>query len=232
MDAPPLFEFDDPVRGRLSVAAGETVVLLGPSGAGKTRLIRSLLGLPPPGGTRPEPPAGLRVRGRPAGPDGIAPLAGWVPEGDGVFLSDTVYDNVGRPPGIPPLPQGDVRDALDLVGLADRAAEPVSALGRGGRRRVALARALAVHRPLLVVDGELDPTVSVLLSGVLEQAPWVEVALLTAASTAAVARLGSAAVSSVALVDQGRVVGQGPLADLETSDDPDVRGVIVWVSGD
>lgn len=65
---PPLFEFDDPARGRLSVAAGEIVVLLRPSGAGKTQLIRSLLGVAPPGANRAEPLAGLLVRGRPAGP--------------------------------------------------------------------------------------------------------------------------------------------------------------------
>jgi len=95
---PPLFEFDDPARGRLSVGSGEIVVLLGSSGAAKTRLIRSVLGLPQPGVARADPPAGLRVRGRPAGPEGVAPLAGWVPDGDGVFLSDTVGDNVARPP--------------------------------------------------------------------------------------------------------------------------------------
>lgn len=42
------------------------------------------------------------------------------------------------------------------VGLADRATEPVVNLGSGGRRRVALARAVARRRPLLIIDGELD----------------------------------------------------------------------------
>ncbi|HEU5450034.1 MAG TPA: ATP-binding cassette domain-containing protein, partial [Acidimicrobiia bacterium] len=77
-----LIELDDPVRGRLVVGSGQTVVLLGPSGAGKTRLIRALLGLEE---ARREPV--LSVRGRRARPRELAALVGWVPEGDGVFLS-------------------------------------------------------------------------------------------------------------------------------------------------
>jgi ABC-type transporter Mla maintaining outer membrane lipid asymmetry ATPase subunit MlaF len=230
-DVPPLFEFDDPARGRLALATGGTVVLLGPSGAGKTRLIRSLLGLPAPGGTRPEPLVGLRLRGRPAPPDGLAPLAGWVPEGDGVFLSDTVADNVARPPWTAPADPAAARDALDLVGLAGRAGEPVSALGRSGRRRVALARALASRRPLLVVDGELDPTIWALLPTLLAQAPWVEGTLLATASVSAIAGLGTDGPDQVALVGNERVVAQGDLATLAASSDPDVRGVLVWVGG-
>jgi ABC-type multidrug transport system ATPase subunit len=224
----PLFEFDDPARGRLSVASGGTVVLLGPSGAGKTRLIRSLLGVAPPVGARVGPPAGLRVRGRPAGPDGVAPLAGWVPEGDGVFLSDTVGDNVGRPPGIAPVDAAAAHDALDLVGLAARAGEPVQGLGRGGRRRVALARALAARRPLLVIDGELDPTIWALLPDLLEQARWIETVVLAASSTAAIARFGA---GTVALMADGRIVAQAPLPALAASSDPDIRGVLVRVTG-
>jgi hypothetical protein len=140
------------------------------------------------------------VRGRPVPPgEGIAPLAGWVPDGDGVFLSDTVGDNVARPPGTPPAEPGAARDALELVGLAGRAGEPVAGLGRGGRRRVALARALAGRRPLLVVDGELDPTIWALLPGLLAQTPWVEGTLLATATLAAMAGLGG----TLAIADPG-----------------------------
>ncbi|MGH8998204.1 MAG: ATP-binding cassette domain-containing protein, partial [Acidimicrobiia bacterium] len=120
------------------VGPGQTVVLLGPSGSGKTGLVRALLGV----GAGPEP-AGLRARGRPATTADVAAMAGWVPDGDGVFLALTVGDNVGRPPHVKPLDAGAVSDALDLVGLADRAREPVAVLSRHARRRVALARAFA-----------------------------------------------------------------------------------------
>jgi ABC-type multidrug transport system ATPase subunit len=218
--SPALLELDDPRRGRLVVRRGETVVLLGPSGAGKTALIRALLGL----GSGPEPV--LAVRGRPAPARELAALVGWVPEGDGVFLSDSVWDNVARPPAVPPNDPDLARDALDLVGLAARAAEPVANLPRQGRRRVALARALASRRPLLVIDGELDPALWSLLPGVLEQAPGVEAVLLATAT----AGQRAWAADSVALVADGRLVAQAPLAELFDSTDPEVRAVLAWVA--
>ena len=216
-----LVELDDPVLGRLVVGSGETVVLLGPSGAGKTRLIRVLLGLD---GSVPEPV--LSVRGRHARPQDLAALVGWVPEGDGVFLSDSIWDNVAHPPGVAPIDAGLARDALDLVGLVERAREPVANLPRRGRRRVALARALASRRPLLIVDGELDPTLWTLLPGVLEQAPGVESVLLATATAGDRAWTAD----TVALVTGERLVAQAPLAELIGSSDPEVRSVLTWVS--
>ncbi len=216
-----LLELDDPRRGRLVVRSGETVVLLGPSGAGKTALIRALLGLERTG---PEPV--LAVRGRPGTARQLAALVGWVPEGDGVFLSDTVWDNVARPPSVAPIDADLARDALDLVGMASRAGEPVANLPRQARRRVALARALASRRPLLVVDGELDPVLWMLFPGVIEQAPGVEAVLLATATAGERAW----AADSVALVADGRLLDQGPLAELVDSTDPAVRAVLAWVA--
>jgi hypothetical protein len=96
---------------------------------------------------------------------------------------------------------------------------------------VALARALAARRPLLVVDGELDPAIWALLPAVLAQAPWVEGALLATASAAALRPFETAGPLQVALVGAGRVVAQGDLGALAGSRDPDVRSVLVWVGG-
>jgi ABC-type transporter Mla maintaining outer membrane lipid asymmetry ATPase subunit MlaF len=149
-----------------------------------------------------------------------------VPEGDGVFLSDTVWDNVARPAGATAtVADRAARDALDLVGLAGRAHQPVSVLAPRERRRVALARALASRRPLLLVDGELDPAVWASLPGLLERSPWVQGTVLATATASERAW----ASDSVALVANGRIVAQGPLAALIDSRDPDVRGVLVWV---
>lgn len=212
---------DDPDRGRLMVGPGQTVVLLGPSGSGKTVIIRSLLGL-----GQGAPPTVLRVRGKSARPEAVAAITGWVPDGDGVFLDLTVGDNVARPPYMKPLDPAHAREALDLVGLAGRAKDPVTALSRHARRRVALARAFALRRPLLVVDGELDPALWALFPGVLAQAPGVEAALLATAGIGERARLAD----SCALVDDGRIVAQAPLRVLSESTDPAVRSVLAWVT--
>jgi ABC-type multidrug transport system ATPase subunit len=177
-------------------------------------------------GVNKRPDGKFRVVTERARPRELAALADWGPEGDGVFLSDSIWDNVAHPPGAAPNDPRLARDALDLVGLAERAREPVANLPRRGRRRVALARALASRRPLLVVDGELDPTLWALLPGVLEQAPGVESVLLATATA------GDRAweADTVALVSDDRLVAQGPLAELIDSTDPEIRSVLSWVS--
>lgn len=203
--------------GALQVDDGQRVVLLGPSGAGKTRVLRCLLGLVDGGR--------VHLGGRPARMRDVRAAIGWVPEGDGVFLDHTVLVNVAAPPHAERVPQDVALDALDLVALAARADEPVARLSRAERRRVALARALASRRPVLVVDGELDPTLAPLLPLVLEQAPHLR-AVLTAGCQA---DDWAWAADSVALVAQGRVVAQGPLADLVCRQDADVKSVLTWV---
>lgn len=213
----PLLELESEDLGGLRIFEGERVALLGPSGAGKTQVLRALIGLV--AGTH------VRLRGRRAAVSDVRALIGWVPEGDGVFLDHTVLTNVAAPPHAERLSEDVARDALDLVALAARAGEPVARLSRAERRRVALARAIASRRPVLVVDGDLDPTLAPLLPLVLEQAPHLK-AVLTAGCQA---DDWAWAADSVALVADGRVVAQGPLAELACRQDPDVKGVLTWV---
>ncbi|HET9692466.1 MAG TPA: ATP-binding cassette domain-containing protein [Acidimicrobiales bacterium] len=207
-------------RGALDLGVGETTVLLGASGQGKTAWIRSLLGFDAPFDQ-------VRAFGRPLTPAAVPELLSWVPERDGVFLSETVWQNcTSKAHGLGRVDPELVVDALDLVGLADRAGEPVAHLGTGGRRRVALARALARRRPLLVVDGPLDPTLWVFWRSITERMSWLQGIVIAASVADEVARQAE----TVALVDQGAVIGQAPLAMLEGSLDPQVRSVLAWVT--
>lgn len=213
----PLLTLESEDLGTLQVLDGERVVLLGPSGAGKTRVLRCLLGLAAGGR--------VRVRGRAATSADARALVGWVPEGDGVFLDHTVLVNVAAPPHVEPVPEAVALDALDLVGLSDRVGSPVGHLSRAERRRVALARALASKRPVLVVDGDLDPTLAPLLPLVLAQASHLR-AVVTAGCRA---DDWAWAAESVALVAEGRVVAQGPLSALANRQEATVKGVLTWV---
>jgi zinc transport system ATP-binding protein len=149
----------------LTVRAGEAVAILGANGSGKSTLIRTVLGLVPrAAGT-------VRLFGVDAdrGPSRRQlRRVGYVPQrlGAGSGVPATVAEVVAsgrltrrtllRPAG--PADRTAVASALTAVGLADRAATPVSTLSGGQQQRALIARALAGEPELLVLD---EPTAGV-----------------------------------------------------------------------
>ena len=146
-----------------TVGTGETLVLLGRSGSGKTttlKLVNRLL----------EPTAGeVRVAGERAAELPVTRLRrriGYVIQEVGLFPHFTVERNVGLVPSLEGWPPERVatraREMLSLVGLdADTfGARYPHELSGGQRQRVGVARALAADPPLLLLDepfGALDP---------------------------------------------------------------------------
>ena len=141
-----------------TVAAGETVCLLGPSGSGKSTLLRIIAGLEAP------------ERGR-VGWDG-GDLAS-VPvhrRGFGLVFQDyalfphlNVFDNVAFGLRMQNLPEGEIQkrtgEILEMVTLTGFKRQRVTELSGGEQQRVALARALAPRPRLLMFDeplGALD----------------------------------------------------------------------------
>lgn len=147
----------------LAVTRGETLVLLGESGCGKTttlKLVNRLL----------VPSAGeVLVEDKPTiawDPISLRRHIGYVIQEGGLFPHFTVSRNVGLVPTLSGWNEARinerVRELLQLVGLdADQfAARYPRELSGGQRQRVGVARALAADPPLLLLDepfGALDP---------------------------------------------------------------------------
>src|SRR3954451_3930765 len=159
-----LFAFDDHVildHVSFTIQTGDMRVLLGPSGSGKSILLKLILGLIRPDSGRilvnghhindlPEREL-LRVRAD----------IGMLFQETALFDSLTVFENVGyRLYEEADMPPGDaeqrVKDVLGFVGLAEYGDRMPSELSGGQRRRVAIARAMASKPRLLLFD---DPTV-------------------------------------------------------------------------
>jgi osmoprotectant transport system ATP-binding protein len=147
----------------LGVDSGETVVLLGRSGSGKTSLLRTVNGL-----LRPER-GEIRFEGKPAAdwdPIRLRRRMGYVIQDSGLFPHWTVEQNVGLVPRLENWPPDRISQRVEEL-LAAVGLDPSEFRGRlprelsgGQKQRVGIARALAAEPPLLLLDepfAALDP---------------------------------------------------------------------------
>ena len=141
-----------------TVAAGESVGLLGPNGAGKTTTLSLICGLlsPTSGSVRI---LGSSIR---ADDDPAKARFGLVPQELALIEALSARENLALCGALYRM-HGEVltqaiQSALELVGLADRAADRVSTFSGGMKRRVNLAAALLHDPEILFLD---EPTVGV-----------------------------------------------------------------------
>jgi len=143
------------------IASGELVALLGPSGGGKTTVLRMLAGLEAPDAgrviLRGADVTDVRVQER---------NIGFVFQGYALFKHMTVRENVAFGLSIRRRPKAEidriVHEKLSLVRLAELGDRYPNELSGGQRQRVALARALAPGPSVLLLDepfGALDAKV-------------------------------------------------------------------------
>ncbi|MFD6416995.1 ABC transporter ATP-binding protein [Streptomyces sp. NPDC060194] len=151
----------------LEVPEGELVLLVGPSGVGKSTLLNAVCGLVPhfTGGTLS---GRVTVAGRDTRthkPRELADVVGTVGQDPlSHFVTDTVEDELAYGMESLGLPADTMRrrveETLDLLGLAELRERPLAGLSGGQQQRVAIGSVLTTHPRVLVLDeptSALDP---------------------------------------------------------------------------
>ena len=220
----------------LEVRAGETLVLLGRSGSGKTtalKLINRLL----------EPSEGeVRVEGRSTlawDPIALRRRIGYVIQEVGLFPHFTVGDNVGLVPKLEGWSASDIDRRVNLllekVGMppAEFRSRYPRQLPGGPRQRVGVGRSLAADPPILLMDepfGALDPLTRVELQRefrALEERLAKTVVFVTHDLTEAL-RLAT----RIGLVEGGRLAGIYSPEEFLRSPDPVAAAYVAAFRGE
>jgi energy-coupling factor transport system ATP-binding protein len=220
------------------IDAGEVALLLGPSGSGKSTLTLALNGLIPhalptamigtveAGGidTASAPTATLSTR-----------VAMVFQDPDAQIVTGSVYDEVAFGPENLRLPldvvESRVEEALRRVGLWERRTVNPDHLSGGGRQRLAIAGALAMGSPLIVLD---EPTANLDAQGIDDV--YAALAEVVAAGDRAILLVEhnlDAAMSfvtrTIVLDREGRVAFDGPAAEIIRENADELVRMGVWL---
>lgn len=189
----------------LKIKEGEIFGLLGPSGAGKTTLIKILTGQ-----LKPDRGEGM-IFGKSCSrlDREDYKMIGMVLDNSGLYDRLSCYDNMLLPARIYGVDKKRIEELLKRVGLEDAAKKAVEKLSKGMRQRLVLARAM-LHSPKLLFLDEptsgLDPAVTQTIHGLLQELKQEGTTIfLTTHNMDEAYRL----CDHVALLNDGRIVEYG-----------------------
>jgi len=214
------------LRGvNLSVAKGESMVIIGGSGTGKSVLIKTVLGL-----LKPEQGT-ILVNGKDVAEgdrDAFLARFGMLFQGGALFDSMPVWQNVAfrLMRGALKRPKEEAREIavekLRRVGLKEWVADLFPAeLSGGMQKRVGLARAIAAEPEIIFFD---EPTTGLdpIMAGVINELIREIVVEMGATAMTITHDMSSvrAIADKVAMIHDGKVRWTGPIADMDDSGDP------------
>ena len=217
----------------LAVAPGETVALVGANGAGKTSLLKAVMGLAPPSGGRifldgvevtGSTPAAMAAKG-----------VALCPEGREMFGDLTVKENLELGALALRLSRPELARRLEAVyarfpKLQERAGQRTNTLSGGEQQMVAMGRALMAQPRLLLLDEPslgLAPLITDEIFDIIKQLSRGGVTILLVEQNAARALTAS---RSAYLLANGRIVGQGRSDELLV--DPELRRAFLGAGSD
>jgi phospholipid/cholesterol/gamma-HCH transport system ATP-binding protein len=228
------FDAKEVLRGlSFSVDKGDTTVVMGGSGSGKTVLLRSIAGLLAPDSGK------VHVFGLPIeslSEEELLPIRrrmGYVFQGAALFDSLSTYENVAYPlREHTDLDEDAIRErvvrVLGLVGLGPDVLPLLPAeLSGGMRKRVGIARALVSDPEIMLFDeptAGLDPTNSRLVADLIAQLK--RGACETAIVVTHDLELTKTIAGRVAILVGGRFAALGPLDEVLASEDPVVQAFL------
>jgi ATP-binding cassette subfamily B protein len=201
----------------LEVASGETVALVGPSGAGKTTLFQLLLRFYDPAAGR------ILIDGidiRAIEPQRLRAAIGLVAQ-DSVVFAGSVFDNIRY--GVPDATEAEVRSAARMAAVEEFVARLPegydTALGERGirlsggqRQRIAIARALLKDPPVLLLDeatSALDSESEAYVQAAIDRAAQNRTVLVIAHRLSTVQRA-----DRIVVLDEGRIQAVGTHGEL------------------
>ena len=215
----------------LAIPEGQTTVLMGFSGSGKSVMLKHIVGLLEPDSGRVE------VDGESVAEldrDGLTRLrtrVGFVFQFAALFDSLSVYDNLAlglRRQGLPPAEiDTRVAESLRLVELPDVAERLPAELSGGMRKRVGIARAIALRPRYILYDEPttgLDPVTTAAMDDLMIRARR-ELGATSVVVTHDV-RSAFAVADRIAFLHEGRIRQAGTAAEIRDTGDPLVRGFI------
>lgn len=227
-----------PASVTFDVSPGEVVLLLGPSGSGKSTLALALNGLIPH--ALPATVDGtVRIEGVDTSATTVAALSTRVgmvfQDPDAQLVTGTLLDEVAFGPENLKLPVAEVlaraEAALRRVGLWHRRRENPDRLSGGGRQRLAIACALAMGSPLLVLD---EPTANLDPRGIDEV--YAALGDLVAAGDRAIVLVEHNLDAAIGFVDRvvvldasGRLLADGPVDDVLRRRADELHRLGVWL---
>lgn len=209
----------------LDVPRGESMVIIGGSGTGKSVALKSVLGLVTPDAGQ------ILVDGRPAGAgdrDAFLARFGMLFQGGALFDSLPVWQNVAfrLMRGALKRPRSEARDIaiekLRRVGLTPDVADRLPAeLSGGMQKRVGLARAIAAEPEIIFFDEPttgLDPIMAGVINDLIREIV-VEMGATAMTITHDMSSVRAIA-DRVAMLHGGKIRWAGPVADMDHSGDP------------